>query len=81
MSCKVEIIIMKDKYNIEMEDISIFPLEQSKDFLFWEDISYQDLLEQVLNSLNDDQAHMFCRVVRSGSPFQLRETLYRIKHN
>ena len=81
MSCKVEIIIMKDKYNIEMEDISIFPLEQSKDFLFWEDISYQDLLEQVLKSLNDDQAHMFCRVVRSGSPFQLKETLYRIKYN
>ena len=81
MSCKVEMNIMKDKYNIEMEDISIFPLEQSKDFLFWEDISYQDLLEQVLKSLNDDQAHMFCRVVRSGSPFQLRETLYRIKYN
>jgi len=81
MSWKVEINIMKDKYNIEMEDISIFPLEQSKDFLFWEDISYQDLLEQVLKNLDDDQAHMFCRVVRSGSPFQLRETLYRIKHH
>ena len=72
---------MKDKYNIEMEDISSFPLEQSKDFLLWEDISYPDLLEHVLKNLDDDQAHMFCRVVRSGSPFQLRETLYRIKYN
>ena len=45
---------MKDKYNIEMEDISSFALQQSKDFFFWEDISYQDLLEQVLKNLDDD---------------------------
>tara|TARA_Y100001960_G_scaffold247165_1_gene262374 strand:+ start:101 stop:319 length:219 start_codon:yes stop_codon:yes gene_type:complete len=72
---------MKDKYNIEMEDISSFALQQSKDFFFWEDISYQDLLEQVLKNLDDDQARRFCGVVRSGSPFQLKETLYRIKPN
>ena len=72
---------MKDKYNIEMEDISIFALQKSKDFFFWEDISYQDLLEQVLKNLDDDQARRFCGVVRSGSPFQLKETLYRIKPN
>ena len=72
---------MKDKYNIEMEDISSFALQQSKDFFFWEDISYQDLLEQVLKNLDDDQARRFCGVLRSGSPFQLKETLYRIKPN
>ena len=72
---------MKDKYNIEMEDISSFPLERSKDFFFWEDISYQDLLEQILKNLDDDQAHRFCGVLRSGSPFQLEETIYRIKSN
>ena len=72
---------MKDKYNIEMEDISSFPLERSKDFFFWEDISYQDLLEQVLKNLDDDQAHRFCGVLRSGSPFQLGENSYRIKSN
>ena len=72
---------MKDKYNIEMEDISSFALQQSKDFFFWEDISYQDLLEQVLKNLDDDQARRFCGVVRSGSLFQLKETLYRIKPN
>ena len=72
---------MKDKYNIEMEDISSFALQQSKDFFFWEDISYQDLLEQVLKNLDDDQARRFCGVVRSGSPFQLKETIYRIKPN
>ena len=72
---------MKDKYNIEMEDISNFALQQSKDFFFWEDISYQELLEQVLKNLDDDQARRFCGVVRSGSPFKLEETLYRIKPN
>jgi len=72
---------MKDKYNIEMEDISSFPLERSKDFFFWEDISYQDLLEQFLKNLDDDQAHRFCGVLRSGSPFQLGENIYRIKSN
>ncbi len=70
---------MKDKYNIEIEDISKFPLERSVDFLSWEDISYQDLLEQVLKNLDDAQAHRFCEVVRSGSPFQLSDTFYRIK--
>ncbi len=72
---------MKDKYNIEMEDISSFPLERSTDFSLWEDISYKDLLEQVLKDLDDDKAHRFCRVVRSGSPFLLGDTYYRIKPN
>lgn len=70
---------MKDKFNIEMEDISSFRLERSADFLSWEDISYQDLFEQVLKDLDDDHAHRFCRVVRSGSPFQLGNIFYRIK--
>ncbi|MZH01997.1 MAG: hypothetical protein F3745_00940 [Nitrospinae bacterium] len=72
---------MKDKYNIEMEDISCFPLERSLDFLSWEDISYQDLLETVLKDLDDDQAHRFCRVVRGGSSFKLNNYFYRIKFN
>jgi hypothetical protein len=70
---------MKDKYNIEMEDISSFPLELSNDFFSWKDISYQYLFEEVLKNLNDDQAHRFCGVIRSGSHFQFRNTFYRIK--
>ena len=70
---------MKDKHNVEMEDISSFPLERSLDFLSWEDISYQELLETVLKDLDDDQAHRFCRVVRGGSPFKLNDYFYRIK--
>ncbi len=70
---------MKDKYNIEMEDISGFPLERSLDFFSWENISYQELLEQVLKNLDDDQAHRFCGVIRNGSPFQSGDSFYRIK--
>jgi hypothetical protein len=70
---------MKDKHNVEMEDISSFLLERSLDYLSWENISYQDLLETVLKDLDDDQAHRFCRVVRGGSPFKLSDYFYRIK--
>lgn len=70
---------MRDMHNVEMEDISQFPLERSRDFSFWEDISYEDLLDQVLKNLDDDQNHSFCNVVRSGSPYQLNDYFYRIK--
>ncbi len=72
---------MRDKNNIEMEDISSFPLERSLDFLFWEEISYQDLQENVLKDLDDDHAYRLCRVVRGGSPFKLSDYYYRIKSN
>ena len=72
-------LIMRDKNNIEMEDISGFPLERSLDFLSWDEISYQDLLENVLKGLDDDHVHRLCRVVRGGSPFKLSDYYYRIK--
>jgi hypothetical protein len=74
-------VTMKDKNNIEMEDISSFPLERSLDFLSWEKISYQDLLENVLKDLDDDYVHRLCRVIRGGSPFKLSDYYYRIKSN
>ena len=74
-------VTMKDKYNIEMEDISSFPLQRSLDFLSWEEISYQGLLENVLKGLDDDHVHRLCRVVRGGSPFKLSDYYYRIKSN
>jgi hypothetical protein len=72
---------MKDKNHIEMEDISSFPLERSLDFLSWEKIPYQDLLENVLKDLDDDYVHRLCRVIRGGSPFKLSDYYYRIKSN
>jgi hypothetical protein len=72
---------MKDNYNIEMEDISGFPLERSADFSFWEDISYQELQEKVLDKLDTDKARRFLGIIRTGSPFQLNDIFYRIKSN
>lgn len=70
---------MKDNFNIEMEDISGFPIERSSDFSFWEEISYQELEKTILDSLDVDIAKRFCAIVRTGSPFQLEHYFYRIK--
>ncbi len=70
---------MKDKNNIEMEDISAFPLERSANHNTWEDISNQDFKEQVFDGLAEDKMKCFLRVVRSGSPFKLGKYFYRIK--
>jgi hypothetical protein len=70
---------MKDNYNIELEDISSFPLERSLDFSFWEEVSYQELQEKVLDNLEIDKARRFCGIIRTGCPFQLNDYFYRIK--
>jgi hypothetical protein len=71
--------MMKDSHNVEMEDISKFPLERSANFSFWEDISYKELHETILGQLDTDIARRFCGIVRTGSPFQLDDYFYRIK--
>ena len=70
---------MKDKNNIEMEDISSFQLERSVNHKNWEKISYQEVEEQILEGLPEDKIKCFLRVVRSGSPFKLNDYFYRIK--
>jgi len=70
---------MKDKNHIEMEDISAFPLERSKNHTNWEDISYQEVKEEIFQGLAEEKIKCFLRVVRSGSPFRLDEYFYRIK--
>ncbi|MZG52517.1 MAG: hypothetical protein F3743_10925 [Nitrospinae bacterium] len=70
---------MKDKNNIEMEDISSFQLERSRNHNNWEEISYQEVEEQILEGLSEDKIKCFLRVVRSGSPFKLNDYFYRIK--
>ena len=70
---------MKDKNNIEMEDISSFQLERSVNHSNWEKISYQEVEEQVFEGLPEDKIKCFLRVVRSGSPFKLNDYFYRIK--
>ncbi len=70
---------MKDKNNIEMEDISPFQLERSTNHNNWEDISYQKIKEQVFEGLTEGKIKCFLRVLRSGSPFKLNGYFYRIK--
>ena len=70
---------MKDKNNIEMEDISSFQLERSINHSNWENISYQEVEEQIFEGLPEDKIKCFLRVVRSGSPFKLNNYFYRIK--
>ena len=70
---------MKDKNNIEMEDISFFQLERSMDHNNWEEISYQEVEEQTFGGLSEEKIKCFLRVLRSGSPFKLNDYFYRIK--
>ena len=70
---------MKDKNNIEMEDISSFQLERSINHSNWENISYQEVEEQIFEGLPEDKIKCFLRVIRSGSPFKLNDYFYRIK--
>ena len=70
---------MKDKNNIEMEDISSFQLERSINHNNWEQVSYQEVEEQIFEGLPEDKIKCFLRVVRSGSPFKLNDYFYRIK--
>ena len=70
---------MKDKNNIEMEDISSFQLERSINHKNWEKISYQEVEEQIFEGLPEDKIKCFLRVLRSGSPFKLNDYFYRIK--
>ena len=70
---------MKDKNNVEMEDISAFPLERSLNYYKWEEINYPELRREVLETLMEDKLKCFLRVVRSGSPFKLDDYYYRIK--
>ena len=70
---------MKDKNNIEMEDITSFQLERSVNHNNWEQISYQEVEEQIFEGLPEDKIKCFLRVIRSGSPFKLNDYFYRIK--
>jgi hypothetical protein len=69
---------MKDKYNIEMEDISPFPIERSDDYQLWEPVTQQEI-EQLLARQTLEKAKTFLGVVRNGGLFRLQDHYYRIK--
>ena len=67
-----------NQFDIEMEDISMYPLERSTDYCFWEEISFTELNEGVLIKLSDEKLKTFFGVIRNGSAFKLNDYFYRI---
>jgi len=68
----------KDQFHIQMEDISMYPLERSADYYFWEEISFIELNENVLIKLSDEKLKAFFGVIRNGGAFKLNDYFYRI---
>jgi len=68
----------EDQYHIEMEDISIYPLQRSADYSFWEEVNFEDLQTSVLGKLSEEKLRTFFGVVRNGSAFKLDNYFYRI---
>ena len=71
----------EDQYHIEMEDISVYPLQRSADYSFWEEISFEDLQISVLDKLSKEKLKTFFGVVRNGGAFKLGNYFYRINAN
>jgi hypothetical protein len=71
--------MVSDKHHIEMEDISRFALEKSADFSFWQEVSQEELNEQVLKDLPEDKLRTFLGVVRNGGSIQLGGFYYRVR--
>ena len=69
----------KDQFHIEMEDISMYPLERSADYYFWEEISFIELNENILINLSNDKLKTFLGVIRNGGAFKLNDYYYRIR--
>ena len=68
----------KDQFRIDMEDISMYPLERSTDYCFWEEVSFAELNETILTKLSDEKLKTFFGVIRNGSTFKLNNYFYRI---
>ena len=68
----------RNQFDIEMEDISMYPLERSSDYYFWEEISFTELNESVLIKLSNEKLKTFFGVIRNGGAFKLNGYFYRI---
>ncbi|KMP10815.1 hypothetical protein UR09_02255 [Candidatus Nitromaritima sp. SCGC AAA799-A02] len=67
-----------DRFHVEMEDISMFLLERSVDYSLWEEISYDDLKENILADLPEEKQKLFFGVIRNGGTFKLNDYYYRV---
>ena len=68
----------KDQYHIEMDDLSPYSIERSKDCEEWEDVS-QEELNELLDQVPDERARNFLCVVRGGSTSLFGRHYYRIR--
>ena len=68
----------KDKFHIEMEDISEFAIERSEDFSFWEGFTHEEF-DKLLADISEEKLKVFLGVLRNGSSFQLGDYYYRVK--
>jgi|GEM_PF-1551732 len=71
--------MVEDRFHIEMEEISEYSIERSADNAFWQDISYEEIRDQVLTGLPEEKIKRFFGVVRNGGTFKLGNYFYRIK--
>ena len=67
-----------DRYHIEMDNLSHFPIERSTDCENWEDVS-QEELDALLDNVDENKAKNFLAVVRGGSFSRLEGYFYRIR--
>ncbi len=68
----------KDSYHIEMEDLSAFLVERSRDCEEWEEVT-QEELNDLLDQVPDERARNFLSVVRGGSTCLFGRHFYRIR--
>jgi hemerythrin-like domain-containing protein len=73
-----EYSMRKNRYHIEMENVSRFPLERSTDCQEWEEVSHEEL-DEILDQVAENKASVFLGVVRGGSLCKLEGYFYRIR--
>lgn len=76
--CHRTAVMVKDRFNIEMEDISSFLIERSADYEIWEPVSHEEVGKE-LSGLPEEKLKVFFGAVRNGSTFKLKDHYYRIK--
>jgi len=68
----------KNQYHIEMDDLSSFPIQRSRDCEEWEDVTHEEL-NDLLDQVPDDRAMNFLSVVRGGGMSLFGRYFYRIR--
>ena len=68
----------KDRYHIELDNVSRFPIERSRDCEEWEEVTHIEL-DDLLDQVPEERARNFLSVVRGGSMSLFGRYFYRIR--